>query len=189
MLIGEAAVGHRFLDGVEVGALDVLDEGEFEQFGASRLAEDDGDGAEAGETGGLEPPFAGDEAIPARFVAGDDEGLDDAVLADGLGQLAELFGLEVGARLLGVWGDEVDVEVVSRTPCRRWRLGRIREARWWRRRQRWASAEKGIEPTAEAAPRLRHSAPPAVAAAGAPARESSSSASALYAAAALPAGS
>jgi len=49
VLVDESAVSLRLLDGVEVGALDVLDEGHLEGAGAFRLADDDGDLVKAGQ--------------------------------------------------------------------------------------------------------------------------------------------
>ena len=88
-------------DGVEVLALDVLDEGDFHQAVVGEVLNDDGDFLEAGDLGGTETAFAGDQLVVAGGFA-DDEGLDDAVLADGLGQFLEALGLEDGAGLEGV---------------------------------------------------------------------------------------
>ena len=54
-------VGVRGLQGAEVGALDVLDEGKLEQLLVSGLADEGGDGGQAREAGGLQPPLARDE--------------------------------------------------------------------------------------------------------------------------------
>jgi len=82
-----------FFDGVEVLALEILDEGEFEDFLVGGGADDGGGFQEADFLGGAPAAFAGDEL---EFIEAlpDDEGLDDAVLADGIRPAREAFRRE-----------------------------------------------------------------------------------------------
>src|SRR6185312_3389845 len=113
VLLNEATVGHRLLDRIEVGALDVFDERQFQQLRIRGLADDDGDRFEPSKPGGLEPALARDEAVAAVFIDADHERLDDAVFADGIGKLAQLLRFEVRAWLFGIRRNEVDVELVG----------------------------------------------------------------------------
>jgi len=103
----EAGISGSFLDGVEVGALEVFDEGHFEDLAVGGLALDDGDGFEAEFSGGAPAAFAGDE-FELSVDAADDEGLDDAVLADRLEEFVEGVVREAGAGLEGAGDDLAD---------------------------------------------------------------------------------
>ena len=107
--VGEAGVGGGLVEGGEVGPLQVLDEGELERL-APRLGgrpEDGRDPGEPGEGGGAEPALPGDE-LEAVAVALHDDGLEDAVGADRVGEAGEGLGVEVAPRLLGVGADGGD---------------------------------------------------------------------------------
>jgi hypothetical protein len=82
VLLDQPAVGRGLLDGIKVRALDVFDKRQFQQLDIRRLADDDRDGCQPGQPRGLQPALPGDELVTARSVAGDDQRLDDAVLAD-----------------------------------------------------------------------------------------------------------
>ena len=84
------------LDRVEVRALEVLDEGQLELLPIGELADDRRDALEAGEPGRPEPALAGDELVAVEGL-GDEDRLEDAVLAD-----ARREGLELGRRRIAV---------------------------------------------------------------------------------------
>ena len=91
-VLGEADVARGFFDGVEILALQVLDEGHFEDFLVGGRALDDGDGGESEELAGAPAAFTGNEFHLVTHLP-DDEGLDDAEFGDGLLELVEgLFG-------------------------------------------------------------------------------------------------
>lgn len=77
-------------DRVEVLALDILDERDLHEAVISEFLHDDRNFLESGNAGGAEAALSGDELI-AIACAADDERLDDAVFADGLGELLETF--------------------------------------------------------------------------------------------------
>ncbi len=111
-LLGEADVAGGFLDGVEVLALEVLDEGHLEDLAVGGFAGDDGDRVDAEFGAGPPAAFTGDEF---EFVAdgADDEGLDDAMLADRVEQFVELFLRDAGAGLEGAGDNLVEGDVLD----------------------------------------------------------------------------
>ena len=96
--LGEASEGFGFFDGVEVFALEIFDEGEFEDFLIGSFANDEGGFGEARALGGAPASFSGNEFEEIAAFAGD-EGLDDAVFFDGENEFVEMFVAEDGARL------------------------------------------------------------------------------------------
>src|SRR5690606_19483414 len=93
----EALEGVGHLDGVEVLALDVLDERDLHQAVVGEFLDDDGNLVKAGHAGGSEAALASDELVGVA-VAADDQRLDDAILANGLRELLEALWRESGAR-------------------------------------------------------------------------------------------
>src|SRR5208283_1582468 len=91
--------------------------------------------------GGSPAPFARDHLVAARGRA-DDQGLDDAVLANRLSQFGQAIGLESAARLERVW-----VDVVDRDAQRCWKCSGLRGGRLWR--QRAVAGEKDGETSTE----------------------------------------
>jgi hypothetical protein len=103
----ELGVALGFFEGVEVFALEILDEGEFEDFAVGGGPFDDGDVGEAGEAGGAPTPFAGDQFENVAYGP-DDEGLDDSLFADGICQFTQGFVGEVAAGLEGAGSDLIE---------------------------------------------------------------------------------
>ena len=98
-LAGEAHEGLRFLDRVEVLALQVLDERHLQDIAVALDLDDAHRDLLEPELDGRAPAaFAGDELQLAPDLA-HDERLDNPVLADRIDQLLELLGLELLARL------------------------------------------------------------------------------------------
>ena len=90
-LLDELRVALGFLDRVEVLALQIFDERQFEHRAVVGLADDDGDFRQAEQLGGAPAAFAGDQFEMAVAFA-DDERLDDALFLDGIGQFAQGLG-------------------------------------------------------------------------------------------------
>jgi hypothetical protein len=72
-----------------------------------------GDRDLAGELGGAPSPLAGDELVPAGGARPDDDRLQHAPLADGVGQRRERRFVEMLAWLVGVWVDLVERELAQ----------------------------------------------------------------------------
>ena len=106
----ELGVALRFLERVEVGALDVLDDRQFERFAIADIDDDDRHFVQAGALRGAPPPFAGDDLVgvgDARHRP-DDHRLDDAALADRGGEFVEFVVAERFARVARVRPQEFD---------------------------------------------------------------------------------
>ena len=88
-LVDQLAVGVRLLDRVEVRALEVLDERQLELLAIGELADDRRDALQAGQPRGADAALAGDELVAVEGL-GDEDRLDDAVLADARGERLEL---------------------------------------------------------------------------------------------------
>ena len=103
-LLDELAVGVGRLERVEVLALEVLDEREFELLAIGELAHDRRDAVETGGLRGPQPALAGDELVAVERL-GDEDRLEDAVLGDARRERRESFGVEPLARLVRVRAD------------------------------------------------------------------------------------
>ena len=125
--LGEPDVSGGFLDGVEILALEVLDEGHFQNIPVRCDALDDRDGGEAEFLRSAPAALTGDEFVFPIHQARD-ERLDDAVLADGLDEIIERRIDELVARLERGGNDIVDGDVSHpwRIVCRigRWISGK-----------------------------------------------------------------
>ena len=109
--VGEAAVGERLFDRVQVLALDVLDERHLEErllLPRRDVAHDDRDAEQAGALRGAPAALARDDLEAVADLA-DDDRLDDAVGLDGLRQLLEPRVVDVPARLEIVRRETIDV--------------------------------------------------------------------------------
>jgi hypothetical protein len=100
-LVVEALEGERLLEGGELLALDVLDEGELEEPLVGHVAHRDRHGEKAELLRRPPPPLPRDDLVALAPPAHED-GLDDAALADGGGELLEPPGLHRGPRLQGI---------------------------------------------------------------------------------------
>ena len=95
-------VGQGNLHGVEVFALYVLDERHFHDVLVVGGANVGGDAGKSGQLRGAEAPFAGNELVVAIVQLPQGDGLYDAYLGYGVGQLLQGHGVELAARLVGV---------------------------------------------------------------------------------------
>ncbi len=90
------------LDGIQILALDVLNECHLRELRIRRCAKDDRDGGEPCEACCTQAALARDELVfPAADVA-HGEGLEDAMPRDGLAQFLERCLIELTARLKAV---------------------------------------------------------------------------------------
>ena len=96
--LDQLAIARRLFDGVEVGALHVLDDGKLENFFVGEVARDDRNGVQAGLLRRAPAPLAGDDLVAALGRAHDDR-LHEALGADRLGELGQLVLAEVLARI------------------------------------------------------------------------------------------
>ena len=107
-LFDEAPQPARLLDGVEVGALQVLDQAEDQLLVVAGVAaHDGGHGPQPGQTRGAPPALAGDQLISVA-QGSHQQGLQHAVHADGFRQLAKRLGVETRPHLLARGLDLVD---------------------------------------------------------------------------------
>ena len=92
--VRERVIALRLFHRVEVFALDVFDDRDFERFGLRDVEGNDRHFVQAGELGGAPAAFAGDDlkAIRRALHRAHHDRLDDAVLLDGGGELSE-FGI------------------------------------------------------------------------------------------------
>ena len=123
-VLAKAMIGAGLLHGVQVGALQVLDDGHLHRLLIGHFADDGWDGFFAGACGGQPAALAGDELVavlPASRLH--DNRLDDSGGGDGLGQLGELGFVEVGAGLEGVAVDLLEGDFQRLAGCVWWCRG------------------------------------------------------------------
>ena len=99
----EPAVGRGLFNGIEILALDVLDEGDLEHLMIGHFPHQHGDFLEPGSLSRPPPPLPGNE-LKSRPVFTDDHGLDDALLAQGPGEIGELLFVDMLAAVGRGWG-------------------------------------------------------------------------------------
>src|SRR5262249_48087569 len=91
-------------DGVEVGPLDVLDEGGFEDLLVVEVDNTDGDGSEPGLPGSPQTPLAGNQ-LKGPVSPPDHDRLQDAVILDALAELGHLVVIERAPGLKRIFSD------------------------------------------------------------------------------------
>ena len=91
-LLDELVVSLGFLDWIEVGSLDVFDNGKFKRLLVGRLEHDDRHFVQASALGGPPPALAGDdlESVSQIWHAADHDGLNQPSFTNGVRQLCEL---------------------------------------------------------------------------------------------------
>ena len=97
-LFDQLGVAARFLDGVEVFALEIFDQGQFQDGAIIGLADDDRHFGQADHLRGAPAAFPRRLTRRSRLFP-DDERLYDALFPNGIRQLAESLGGKVLARL------------------------------------------------------------------------------------------
>ncbi len=104
----ELLVGGRFLQRVELLAVQVLQQGVAQHGVVGGVSYDGGDLAEARELGRPPAPFAHDQLVASGHDLADDDGLEQADLTQARGQLLQGVLVEVRPRLAGVRRHRVD---------------------------------------------------------------------------------
>src|SRR5258706_13649413 len=94
----QAVICARLIHGVQVLALDVLDDGDEERLAVRELADDRGDRVQAGLARGQESTLAGDDLELAAGRSEQDR-LEEPALSGRAGQLLDCFRSELGSRL------------------------------------------------------------------------------------------
>src|SRR4029079_5199356 len=117
----------RLFHRVQVATLDVLDERELQHLLVFDFADDDGHARKARELRGAPAALARDELEEAGAGGADDDRLEQAVLLQRLRERLHGFGVELGARLVRVRPDGVDLHRGGRLGA--W-LGRDRRGRF-----------------------------------------------------------
>ena len=105
-------VAARLLHRVQVGALDVLDDGDLQDLGVVEVAHDRGNLVQLRALRGPPPTLAGDDLVAVRVTRAlpEDQGLDDPFLADRCGELVQGGVSESPPRLPRAWRDAVDAD-------------------------------------------------------------------------------
>jgi len=119
-LARHAVEGQCQFDGVQVFALDVLDDGELKHLLVVGVSGNDRDFGQSGLLRGAPAAFAGDDLVFIRRGAAHDDGLDDAFALDRESELHHGIGFEFTPGLVGVGvdvvdGDEQDAAVTRRS--------------------------------------------------------------------------
>lgn len=105
-LLVQAIKGVSYFNRVQILALDVLDERDLHEPLVCEVLNDDGHVGERSQLRGAPAALSGDELISVSGMT-DDDGLDDSVLSDGLGEFGEALRIEYLTRLKGVGLDLV----------------------------------------------------------------------------------
>ena len=106
LILGESILVHQdfiavgFFDGVQVLPLEVFNEAQFHDGAVIGLDDDGGHLMEPGQLGRPPAAFPGDDLIVAGREAADGERLDDAMGADGVGQIGQALVVKAFAWLL-----------------------------------------------------------------------------------------
>ena len=108
-LVGEAPVGDRLFDGIQVLALDVLDQRDGEKPILGDVADDDRHLEQPGPLSGAPAALPRDDLVTLVHFP-DDDRLDDAVRSNRARQLVDPFVVHVGARLELVGTKEIGID-------------------------------------------------------------------------------
>jgi len=106
----EPLIGLGFLDGIEVFALDVLNEREFQHLFIRDIADDGRDLQRSSQLSRSPSAFPSDDLI-AKATATHDDRLYQAVSADRISQLAQPLFIISSARLIGTRINEINIQL------------------------------------------------------------------------------
>ena len=143
----DRGIATRLFQGVEIGPLNVLDQGDFDDLVIIEVAHQGRNRPELSLLGGAPAPLAGDDLIFALGVGQrpDQDRLEDAAGADRGGQFVQVFRPEGAPGLVGVAPDQLDGEVQG-----------ARRPASLRRRRRLDLVEQGREPAPQSPSPFRH---------------------------------
>ena len=124
ILLSELEIGHqafkcpRLLEGIEILALNIFNQGDLERLRLRDLADDCGNARQTRALRRSPAALAGNELI-AGPVRAQDERLDYAARADRARQLLERLFTKSRPWLIRAWVDQVDVHLVRARQCGR----------------------------------------------------------------------
>src|SRR5579884_3261854 len=150
--VGEAGVRGRLLQRGELRPLQVLDQSQLEGV-ARRVgggSEDGRDGGDARLLGGAEAALSGDESVAVAGQALDDDGVEQAVGLDRLGQRGDALLVEAASRLLRVGLDAAGADL-DQPALGGLALVGLRGRRLARAGRRGGAGEQCVETPAQAA--------------------------------------
>ena len=113
-LLEQQAIGARLFQRIEVGALDVLDQGDFQRLAIRQFADENRNVMNAGALRGAPAPLARDDFIFSIGERAHDDGLQQALVADRLGKFVEIRFGEMLARIVGAGLQQLDRHVAQR---------------------------------------------------------------------------
>jgi len=113
--LGKPGVGGGLFDRIETLALEILDEGQFQDLLVAGFADDDGCLGQADLERGAQAAFARDQFVLPGDEP-DDQRLDDAALADGVNEFAQLLLPELGTGLKRAGDDPVEGDLLDTLP-------------------------------------------------------------------------
>ena len=102
----------RFLERIEIGALDVLDDGQLELVAVGELPDHRRDALQTGRAGRADPALAGDQDVTVEGLRHDHR-LQDPVLAHAGGQRRQLLLVHVATWLIRIRGDPSQRHIVD----------------------------------------------------------------------------
>jgi hypothetical protein len=133
-VLDQRLIAERFIDGIEILALQVLDQCGFEHLLVGQIAHHDGNMREAGALRSEEPTLAGDQFVMIANLP-HQKGLQDALRADGSLELGQGALVDVVPRLPRIGANRGHRKLGDRNADRGCcRLGRQRRRRGRRRR-------------------------------------------------------
>src|SRR5437016_535461 len=100
-LLEKLRIGPCFFKRIEIGALDILDERDFQGLAIREFTNEHGQFMDAGPLGSAPAAFTGDDFIFALASWPDNERLQKTLFPDGFRQLVELVVKEALARIIG----------------------------------------------------------------------------------------
>ena len=102
---GKLLVGFGFFEGIQIRALDVFYQREFQQLTVVRLPQNRRDAAKSGFARGFEAAFSRDEDVVPVFRRGKNERLQNAMLTNGGGEFFQFGFVEDRPRLARIRGN------------------------------------------------------------------------------------
>ena len=119
----QLAIGFRFLNRVQILALNIFDERDFERFLLVKIPDDRRDAVKLSPLRSTPAPLARDD-LKAAAMRADDDRLDHTALGDAVGQLLQRAIIEMTARLFGMGVDQRDFDALHRLAIGLRRTGR-----------------------------------------------------------------
>src|SRR4029079_7230848 len=116
-VVHKRKVARRLFDRIEIGALDVFDNGELKRLRVVRFDHGNWHVVKARALRGAPPSLAGDDFEVVALERANDDRLNDASLADGCGKLVELIIREQPPRVSWIGLQVLDWRTTGFTPA------------------------------------------------------------------------